>query len=172
MSFKNLITHVVEYHLSGNGIEEGIISVTSFFRHNSFPISYKKSIAYSLLIRSSQYRWNDALAPSKSLPWNRRRPWTSWIGTLVYNRLRVSIEMSIGWQTYRLRDGKAARKKNDLTKNRAGCFQDSLYVNFFSFFSLYRDVVQHLATATVWNFNKFVEEREGRSRKNLKVLWE
>lgn len=139
MSFENLIRTLSSTIYQGN-VRREHISVTKSFRRNSFCISHKKSIAYSLLIRSSQYRQNDALVIKKSslelsTPLDILNRYTR-----IYSS--TSIDRNVdSWQTYRLRGGKAARKKNDLTwqKKRAEYFQDSLYVSFFSFSSLYQN---------------------------------
>lgn len=115
----NLLRTLSSIIYQGNGIEKSIFQSRRAFAANSSLVGHKKSIAYSLLIRSSQYRRNELHSrnePSKSFLWDRRRPRTS----RLCIRLWVSIEMSIVDKRTRLRGGKAARKKNDLTWPKKG----------------------------------------------------
>lgn len=135
---KNLLRTLSSTIYQGDGIEESIFQSRKAFAANSSLVGYKKSIAYSLLIRFVAISTKRiALAQWAIKKFSLRSSTPSDISS-SYTRLWVSIEMSIVDKRTRLRGGKAARKKNDLTwqkkRGKDDFHQDSTLV-LSSFFS-------------------------------------
>lgn len=170
---KNYVIRKIYYTLSstiyqGNGIEESIFQSRKAFAANSSLVGHKKSIAYSLLIRSSQYR-RIALVQWAIKKFSPRSSTPSDI-SFLYTRLWVSIEMSIVDKRTWLRGGKAARKKNDLTwqKKRGRILSSRQYVTSFLVFFLrlkWGSVSGERHREILINFRV-----GGQSRRNLRVF--